>query len=223
VPEPIFSAFLERLYLNLPEHYREADGGEGRDWPLKRYLALLGDQASAVETLLDRVNFFPLDEAGSVGDTSDLVAPAAADIAWLEWMAQLVGVRLDPKMTEQEKRDAVSTASSGWQAGTKAAVAAAARTALTGSQFAEVKDHSTDISEIGAASQWDVLVVTRGSETPDPGAVLTAITTKGAKPAGVKLWHRSYEADWGTIQAAYPTWADWHAAGSWRALGETGL
>jgi hypothetical protein len=220
VPEPAFSTFVERLYDALPEHYRTAD--EAQNWALKRYLALLGDQAGAVEILLDRANFFPKDEAGAPGDTSDLVNPDFADAAWLEWLAQLVGARVEPKMTEQEKRDAIETASSGWRAATKAAVEDAAKTALTGTKHAEVKDHSTDVSAVGAAGQWDVLVVTRTSETPDPAAVLLAISTKGAKPAGVKLWHRSFEATWAQIQAALPTWADWNGK-TWAQIQEQGL
>lgn len=206
------TATSDRVYDRLPEAYRVDD--ELRGFPLLRYLSTLTDQAGDLEDLVDRFDGDP---------TSDLVDPDTADNAWLDWLGQLVGVRLDPALTESERRDAVRFSSSGWQAGNKTAVADAAKTELTGTKFARVYDHSTAASVIGAASQWDVLIVTRPTETPNPAAVIEAVKRKRAKPAGVVLYQRSYESSWDTITTTYPTWNALEQAGSWNVIQEAGL
>ena len=208
---PIVGAATERLYLLLPEFYRTAD--IKLDYPLLRFLATLGDQASEAQDIID-----------AWYSTGSLVDPVLGDADWLDWQAQLVGVDLDPDMTEQEKRDAINGAPSGWRAGSKGALADAAKTTLTGSKYAKVYDHSTDVpGTIGTAGEFDVLLVTRASETPDAAATLASVIRKGAKPAGVILYHRSYEASWSAIATAFPTWAAWGAAGSWASIMEAGL
>jgi hypothetical protein len=214
----------ERLYDQLPELYRRADDDQAdgpNGYPLLRFLSLTGDLLGDLEDLIDRIQYIPTDEGGAPGDTSDLADADAADEAWLTWLAQLVGVRLEPKLTTAEKRDAVRYASAGWRAGTKTAVADAAKTVLTGTKYARVYDHATTRQNAGTQSQWDVLIVTRPSETPDVGLVLATVVAKGAKPAGVVLHHEAYSATWATLATARPAWADWHAAASWRDLEET--
>lgn len=216
-----FSTFTERLYGRLPEHYRDADAVQTGDQPLRRYLSLMGDQAGEVEELVDRIDFVPEHEGGIAGDTSDLVDHAEAEEAWLPWLGQLVGAQIDPGLTEAEKRDAIEFAPAGWRAGNKAAIADAARTALTGTKYAQVYDHMEDVGVPGG--EWDVLVVTKPAETPDPALVLVAIVAKNAKPAGVVLHHGEYSADWGDVEAAAPTWADWEALGSWAGIETAGI
>lgn len=199
MPEPVYSASTERVYASLPEHYRTAD--ERLDYPLKRYLSAIVDRAGEVEVLLDR-----LDLDSAAGDTSSaLVDPDTADDRWLDWLGQLLGVRLPAGLSPMERRDAVRFASAGWRAGTRQAVADAGKSELTGTRYAEVRDHTTDTSARGAAGEWDVLVITRTSETPSAAAVVDAIYRKGAAPAGVKLWHRAYEATWDQIEARFGT------------------
>lgn len=139
-------------------------------------------------------------------DTSDLGDPTTADPEWLPWMAQLVGVKLEPGFTEQQARDAVLYASAGWRAGTKQAIADAAKSELTGTKYAAVYDHA--ITGPGNGGQWDVLIITRPTETPDPAKLLAAVVARGAKPAGVVLRHRAIESSWDTVESENPTWAD---------------
>lgn len=158
------------------------------------------------------------------GDTSDLANPDTADDKWLDWLGQIVGVRLSPALAHPARVDAVKYAPAGWQAATKAAVANAAKTALTGGQYAAVYDHSTDaVNGLGTASMWDVLIVTRSAETADTAAVLAAVVAKRAKPAGVTLHIRAYNATWAQVVGQYPTWAAIRAAGSWSKIEEAGL
>jgi hypothetical protein len=214
MPRPDVADLTDRLYDRLPAMYRDAD--ELLDFPLLRWLSLLLDQAGELDVLHDRL--VPNDLA----DISELADPATADLAWLPWLAQLVGVRLPRDVTGQAARDAVQFASSGYRGGTKAAVADAAKSELTGSRYAQVYDHSTDTSAIGAAGEWDVLIVTRTSETPSVARVLDAVVAKRAKPAGVVLYHRAYTATWGAVQTAFPTWADWNGK-TWAQIQEAGL
>lgn len=213
VPDP--GPALDRVYDRLPDHFLAADARGG--YPAYRWLAGVLAPLGEVETLLADIDYDSDDPA----DTSTLVDPRVADIGWLPWLAQLVGVPLRPELSETEARDAVEFASAGWRAGTKQAVADAARSELTGTRFARVYDHS--ITEPGDGGQWDVLIVTRTSETPDVGAVLAAVERRAAKPAGVVLHHRAYEATWDTVSGTYPTWLTLEAAGAWDRIQEAGL
>lgn len=216
-PDP--GAAHDRLYNRLPEHYRTADEQAG--WPLYRWIAGITSQLGAVEALRDRIDYATVDDGGAPGDTSDLTDPLTADLRWLPWLAQLVGVQLRADLTDAEMRDAIRYASSGWRAGTKGAVADAAKTELTGTRAARVYDHTVFAPGDGGA--WDVLIVTRPSETPDVTRVLRAVERRGAKPAGVVLHHRAYEASWDTVEASFPTWTDIRNAGSWNTVQEAGI
>lgn len=213
--EPVFSDATERLYGRLPQVYRSED--EGQDWLLKKWLSGVVDQLGDVEVLIDRFAYVTPDE-GVPNDTSDLVDPVTADAEWLPWLAQLVGVKL-PTGDEASRRALISSPAK-FKAGTKAAIKAAVQTVLTGEKHVEVYDHSTDSSTIGAAGQWDVLIVTRGTETSsDPIAAVIAL---GAKPAGVKLWAKTYSTTWDALEAGMPTWTGWDAR-TWSEVEETGL
>lgn len=206
-----------RVYAELPLAYQDTD--EQLGWPLLLWLSTLLDQAGEVTDLYDRINSSTLDEGGAADETSDLGNPATAESAWLPWLAQHVGIRITG-LTLPEQRAAIGSAASGFAVGTKGAIAAAARTALTGSQFVRVYDHT--ISEPGDGGEWDVLVVTRSEETPDVTAVLDAIEGADAKPAGVTLRQRSYSATWTSMTTAYPTWADRNGH-TWLDIEEAGL
>lgn len=204
---------LARAYERLPDHYRAYDETVG--FPLYRWLAGIYSQAGAIEALVNRI--------GGLDDgQSDLTDPMGADEAWLPWLAQLVGVRLDPAMRTDEARDAVQFASSGWRAGTKRAVGDAVRSELTGTRYAQVYDHS--VTRPGDGGVWDVLIITRATETPNVPAVLAAAARRGAKPAGVVLHHRAYDALFSTLHPqTFQTFADLKARGTFRQVAETGL
>lgn len=209
--------FTDELYDRLPEVYRAND----TTGVLRKFLDLLGTQANDAEVLYDRIDFVPVSEGGVAGDSSELVDATKADVAWLPWLAQMLGVRDDASLTEAERRDAITYAISGWRVGTKQAVADAARTALTGTKYASVYDHT--ISSPGDGGQWDVLIVTATSETPDVAAVLAAVLAKKAKPAGVVLRHRAYTATWAQMEATYgPAWSARNGK-TWAQLQEAGL
>jgi hypothetical protein len=234
---PYMSILADRLYQRLPEIYRTLDARDST-WTFKRYLGAILEQAGAGDTWVTGVDGDrPLGPASPVpwGLTSTSLAawtaarlsrlsslgdPFQADPAWLPWLAQTVGARLDPAASLAEQRDTIAFATSGWRAGITSAIEDAARSALTGSQYARALLATNGAS---AGTPWDITIVTRASETPDPSAVLNAVLRKGVKPAGAVLHTRTFSSSWDTLAAVRPTWADWEAAGSWTALEESGL
>lgn len=209
---PAVSDFTERWYGGLPAYLRAAD--EPLDFPLLRFLSLLGDQVNEIEEIVDRIDYVGVFDGGAPGDTSDLVDPDTADTAWLSWLAQLVGVNLLDPLSTTERREAIRTAGSGWRAGTKAGIKLAAQTQLTGTKYIEVLDHYQ-------GDPWAIGVRTRADETADPAAVVQAILDMGAKPAGVEIVTAFYAATWAVVETTYPTWAAVEAAGSWAVLQST--
>lgn len=150
----------------------------------------------------------------SINDTSDLADPAEADVAWLPWLGQLLGVQVNESLTGEERRAQVVNAASGWRSGTRSAIAEAAQTQLTGSKYVEVVAMENN-------DQWQIGIVTLAPETPLWNAVIDAITTRNAKPAGVILVHRFYSISWQTLESNFPTWNDLEGAGSWAAIEST--
>lgn len=224
--EPVYSAKTERLYAALPAALRADDAEAG--YGFKLLLSLIGDRTTNVSELVRRFTYLPgvdlataeLRELLGAGATSDLVDPATADPAWLMWLAQIPGVTLAPGLSEQGRRDAIEGAVNGWAAGTRDSIRDAARTALIGTRYVSVLDHS--ISTAGDGGRWDVLLITSLSETPDVAAVLAAVSAADAVPVGVLLHHRAYTATWAAVEAAYPTWADRNGL-TWATLQEAGL
>lgn len=209
---PVVSTFTDRLYGSLPEFYRDAD--TPLDYPLLRFLSLLGDQAGATEQLLDRIDYLTVRDGGLLGDTSDLVDPASADPAWLGWLAQLVGAELSPLIAVPAQRTTISSAAAGFQAGSRQALAAVARRALTGGQFVNITPNLD-------GNPWVIGLATAQADTPSIAAVIAAIEDAGAKPAGYRLEVTFYSASWNTLEAKYPTSDAWDAVTSWDALEQT--
>jgi hypothetical protein len=194
---PTVTSTTQHRFDLLPELYREADRVEpsGGGWPLLRFLALLGDQAGDIEVLLDRFAYVPLEDGGAPGDTSDLVDPTTADAAWLAWLAQQIGI--DPgDRTVAELRAAIANASTGWRAGSQAAVRSEVQTQLTGTKTVAIWDHY--------GGPWTVAIGTRTDETADAAAVLVAAGR--TKPAGVGFVHRDGVQTYEGANALHPTY-----------------
>lgn len=240
-PQPELNPFAQRIFDRLPEAYRSFDANSG--YPLALYIDSITDRLGDIEIVINRIRgqrpVGPADpEPWSLHPTevddyrtnrvlhlSELGDPYNADAAWLPWLVQMVGGRLDPAASVDEQRDTIRYATSGWQAGSVASIEYAARTALTGTQFAKVVPHQ--LSDGTAGGPWDVVIMTRTSETPDPSAVLATVMRKGVKPAGVVLHHRPVEASWDILESLRPVWDVWESDAqgvvTWDRLAETGL
>lgn len=212
---PAVHALTERIYADLPEFYRDAD--EALDYPLLAFLSLVFDQLGAVSDLIDRIDYIAPDTPDydpllDAGDTSQLVDPATADPAWLPWLAQLVGIRLNPRLSVADQRAAIAGHSGGWDTGTRAAIAAAAATALTGSRYVSVRP----------TGPWEITIYTSPDETASAAAVIAAVEAADVRPAGTVLVHSFYAASWDTIEARYLTWDALEAgAPTWSAVEAT--
>lgn len=240
-PAPVVNHFAARVFARLPQAYQVFDANSG--YPFLLYIDAVTRKLGDIDVVIDRITGQrPVGPASPVPWSlhpsvvadynanrvlrwSELADPLAADPGWLPWLVQLVGGHLDPAASVAEQRDTIRYATSGWQAGTAASIEYAARSALTGSQYARCIPH---MIEGGAAGgPWDVAIMTRSSETPDPTLVLGAILRKGVKPAGVILHHVPFGASWDKLESVRPTWDLWESdtfgAVSWDRLADTGL
>lgn len=238
---PVVNSFATRIFDRLPEAYRTFDANTG--YPFLLYIDAVTQKLGAIDTVIARIagqrpvgpatpipwSLHPSAladyNANRVLRLSELGDPTVADAAWLPWLVQLVGGKLDPAASVAEQRDTIRYATSGWLAGSAASIEYAARTALTGSQYAKCVPHMTDGGAPGGP--WDVAIMTRSSETPDPSAVLGAVTRKGVKPAGVILHLVNFGASWDILESARPTWDLWESDSlglvTWDRLADTGL
>lgn len=237
---PEMSALADRLYQRLPEAYRTFDSSDST-WPFKRYLAgMLKVGGQVDDTMVGIDGDRPIGpaqpepwalhpeelanwRAARLTRPSSLGDPTQAEAAWLPWLAQLVGAVLDPAASEQEKRDTIQFATSGWRGGTRSAIADAAKSALNGTKLVRVMVHTkTSGGSLVAGTAWDITIITRLSETPDVNAVLGAVLRKGVKPAGAVLYHYPATASWSAVTAAHHLWSS-RPGKSWLEIEETGL
>lgn len=242
MPEPMpgdatysIGVAADRMYQRLPAVYRNLDARTG--YQLKRYMASVFGFWSEADVMTDRLAGnrpvgpaspepwdLPADElarwrAARTDVNSALTDPDLADASWLPWLAQMLGAVLDPASGLQERRDTLRDATSGFRGGTQMAIANAARSALTGSRYVQVQPGLRGDGTTGTI--WDLTLRTRASETPDPSIVLPTVIRKGAKPAGVQLWHATFGTPWDKIESVFPTWTDWDAH-TWGEQEESG-
>jgi hypothetical protein len=92
----------------------------------------------------------------------------------LGWLAQIVGVRLLPDSTDDEKRERIRS-TDGFRRGTRAAMEAAIKATLTGAQSVLIKERDGD--------PYVITVSTFGPETPNAQRTRDAMLSQ--KPAGL--------------------------------------
>lgn len=110
MPRPAPHSTTERIYAFVPEEHRSADEIEATgDFPLLRFVSLVGDQAGEVEDLFDRINYVAPREGGADGDTSDLADPSTGTPAFLAWQGMHVSIDADG-MPTAEARAAIAGA-----------------------------------------------------------------------------------------------------------------
>ena len=241
---PTYSVTAERIYDKMPDVYRETDAANG--YQFKKYLASMVHSLGDIDLLVERLRYRSQIElemrkryaqrfttytqpdrekdAPPLGATSDLVDPTAADARWLPWLAQLVGVEIDANEKIQYNRDAIRYASSGFRAGSKNALETAVRKVLTGSKYALAMPQ-TKVNEQGSivpGTVWDLTMLTRAQESPSSFTVLQTVNKDTLKPAGVKLYHRTYQASWDALEASMPYWVNWETA-TWDIIEQAGL
>lgn len=246
--EPIYTVTTERIYARLPEFYRTLDAQN--QYAFKTYISSFGDVLHEIEQLVARIQYIPPEDQtdfnesldalytytrppgvetskygyAPVGSTSDLLDGRTADDEWLLYLGQLVGADLRHVHDMDARRDAVIRNILGFRAGSRQALEDATKNVLTGDKFVRIYPHrngaGNSISSIG--TQWDILIVTKPSETPPGSAVIDEILRKNAKPAGVVLHHIVYGAIWSDIQTMFPSWSTLETTGKTWVNIETG-
>ena len=103
-------------------------------------------------------------------------------------------------------------------------MANAVKEVLTGTKYAQVYDHTSVVSGAlsTSASEWDVTIVTKATETPAGTDTAAVIIAKGAKPAGVKLYYLPYSVTWTLVESTFTTWTLLEAALTWDTIEFTG-
>jgi hypothetical protein len=159
-----------------------------------------------------------LERAGEIYDPDDGTLPGSplVDVDrcpdWaLPWLAQLIGVALPPDTSPDNARYLIRDVA-GWRRGTPGAIQAAIDPLLTGGKTVFFRERvSTAVDP-----PYTLEIVTRNEETPNPGAVLSAILAQ--KPAGILLdyhlitgWDYQGLKDTGpdpysALAASYPTY-----------------
>lgn len=212
--EPIYSDLMEDLWSRLPAVHRDEDAK--RDNVLKRWLSGMADRAGDIDVLTDQIEYtgywedpFPLDDSSLLADAR--IAPDE----WLNWISMVRGIFVPAGLTQDQRRNLLYM--SRYDSGTKKSIREYMGYLLTDTKFVKVYDHTNDTSGEGLGDRWDMLIVTRASETDFQ--VVETVVRANLKPAGVRLFHKVISAaTWDSIEARYPTWTDWDAAGSWDAI-----
>lgn len=156
-----------------------------------------------------------------LGATSDLVDPLTANTEWLPWLAQFAGKNISHFTTMDNARVALASGNN-FSAGTIGAIQNAVQAVLSGTKTVRVFPMTTSLDAIGGATQWDVSIVTRTSESPDIAVMEEAVRLRNAKPAGVVFHFHKHQSTWDAVEIANPTFDIWDTR-TWTQLEESGL
>lgn len=120
----------------------------------------------------------------------------------LPWLAQLVGVITVMGISDAEQRARVK-AHGNWKRGSPDAIKAATQLHLTGTKTVILRERF-------GGSAWQLVIVTRTSETPNPTQTLADILEQ--KPAGVVLTYNVLSGqDFESLYVNHPDFADVYA------------
>ena len=116
----------------------------------------------------------------------------------LQWFGQFVGTIVDPNLTYNQQRQQIKQRA-GWQRGTPAAIVAAVRPLLTGTQTVALVERDT--------SAYHFSISTYGDETADSNRVQIAIQNN--KPAGLQFTYTIIGGSPSTAKTYQNLWIDY--------------
>lgn len=177
--KPTLESFAQALYDSmLPMQYDEAN----QDYALAKFLAGIGTGFQQVEDY-GRAQ-------GDIPGWASLMDPDLCPPEALGWLAQFVGVTLQPGLSDSAQRAWVKS-TDGWFRGTRNAIIAAAQHTLTGQQRVVFRERDGAAHGISASPDYAYVlsIWTYSVETPNPTATLNAILAQ--KPAGIVLFYNS--------------------------------
>lgn len=196
---PVVAETAESLYDSLGAL---TTGDEANGWPL----LLFTDALCSV--MLERIHEIAADRGGRPG-WQTVLDPDTCPAYALPYLAQFVGVALEPSLSEEEQRTKI-VVPEGWARGTKAALVAAVQRTLTGTKRVLLRERYPD-------NAYQLQVRTLAAETSDEAATLAAILTQ--KPIGIVLAYEAItgqqwddllasSADWDAVESTYADWDD---------------
>lgn len=166
---------------------------------------LLAGLVEALMTTLDRPALVAHGEPG-LPPWRALTDPAVAPAWALPFAAQWTGGRMPPRRPGEPSEDYIARARRevvyplGMRRGSALTAVEAAREHLTG-------ERTIVFREQFAGDPWQLMVVTRVEETPDPDAMRAAV--RRVLPAGVLLVAEvRNERDWAGVFEVWASWAD---------------
>lgn len=164
---PVVGVVAEALYARMAP---VADQDESLGWPLLTYIGAICD------SYLQDIDDLASDHPTYSGWGSILSADLAPHYA-LPWLAQLVGVRVDPSLSDANNI-ALIKQPVGFQRGSPGAIKAAILPYLTGTK-------SVTLVERYTGDAYKVLVSTVTGEVPDSAKMQAAALAQ--KPAGILM------------------------------------
>lgn len=176
MPQPVLGSFAQGLYDAIaPLAYDDKNNG----WALALYCNAIGEMFQEIED-------YARDSVDANGRVipgwSSIVDVNRAPSAGLAWLAQLVGVTLDQRLSDADQRAQIRNVG-GWDRGSLASIAGAPLPYLTGTKTVIIRER--DPGACAAQPAYGLTVITKTSETPNSAAVLAALLAQ--KPAGLVL------------------------------------
>jgi hypothetical protein len=156
----MFDATTESWYASLPEHFRAID--PKTEWALKKYLSGAGRTLNDLRVAINEIAYDP--SADPPDNVSTLIDSTTMPSAWIPWLAQIIGIRNIQRLPITRQR-AVLQALPASSRGAFGSWAEAVQQFLAGNKYVRIHNFSEDSGDIGGATMWDVLVITKFSET----------------------------------------------------------
>jgi hypothetical protein len=200
LPRPVVSQEAEDLYAALGP-WSKADT-DNAFWYLLDLCEAVAGRLTAIEAVIrDDPN---TDDPGwSIVMDVDRAPPA-----WLAWLAQFGGVRLDPALDDAAQRVRIKS-TDGFKRGTPSAIAAAAQQYLIGTKSVFITERT--------GSAYRFTVATLVAETPNlanvsaallkakpAGLVMSVVSITGADYTSVLNTHASYD----DVKATFVNWTE---------------
>jgi Phage tail protein (Tail_P2_I) len=189
-PTPVPEAASE-LYAAFDPAFVVQD--PANDWPLLRLcIALVTEDLNFIHEIVT--------DEGNVPGWQTLFDPDKCPAIALPYLAQYVGARLLPSMTEAEMRAAIKSPVA-FGRGTPAQIEAVAKRTLTGTK-------TVILTERYLGFPWKLRVETLTIETPEPTRTKAEVIAE-AKPIGILLsFNEKVVWTWGVAKVA-PTHTPW--------------
>lgn len=187
--EPTLTHTGGRLFDAVAPLARTADAAHGH---------ALAWMSAGIASMLDDVADLSRDGEDGTPGWAGLFDLNRVPARYLPWLAQFVGVRIPPGLSEAAQRQRIRE-TDGFRRGSPGAIKGAARQHLAGTRTVYLTERH--------GSAYGLTVATLENETPDPAAVVAAV--KAQTPAGIVLAVTVVRGGtYQTLRDTHPDYAD---------------